>query len=57
MFRYHEGFVLTVLNSRKAKGVYPKHQGLNKVTRTKARHPIRGDRMFTSEQVIWLQGR
>lgn len=57
MFRLHEGFHVVVLNPRKAKGVYPKHQGLNKVTRTKARRPIRGDRMFGNEDAIWLSGR
>jgi len=49
-----ENYVVTVLNPVKAKGRYPKGQGLNKGNRIKGRSPIRGDRMFTNPDAVWL---
>lgn len=49
-----KNYVVVILNPAKAKGRYRKGEGLNKVTRTKGRHPIMGDRMFHNEDTIWL---
>lgn len=53
--RMRKNYDVVVLAPRKAKGRYPKGQGLNKRTRIKGRKPIMGDRMVHSDDVFWLR--